>query len=290
MNAAAVVLERRAGRPLMSGLHAGWSGGLLTGAGLGALGVAAGLDAEVHLALVGAAMVLAVVPAARWLPAGPVTAAPTGDEVDVAAEQGDQGEQDERRRPRVRLAALAAISGCVFLAEGAAIDWSAVLVDDAFAGTAFLGALAVTGVSAGGLAGRVVGDRLVTRFGPVPVVRRGALLGATGLAAALVVAEPLLAPVLLFLVGFGLASAVPLAFGAAGRLRGSHGITLVTTAGYGSYMFGPAVIGWLAHATNLRIALAVPVVLISAVAVLSPQVGDETQPRPELAPPLGSAD
>jgi MFS family permease len=231
---------------------------------------------------VGTVITVAALAARPWLPTGSVAAATSDTGSRPAAVPAPVGAR--------RMAALAAIAGCVFLAEGAAIDWSAVLVDDAFGGTPLQGALAVTGVSAGGLVGRMVGDRAVTRFGPVPVVRRGALAGAAGLATALLLANPLLAPLLLFMLGFGLASAVPLAFGAAGRLRGSHGITLVTTAGYGSYMFGPGLIGWLAHATNLRVALATPVLLVASVALLASSIGSDTTPTPELAPPLGSAD
>lgn len=281
MNAAAVILEQRAGRPLMSGLHGGWSGGLLVGAGLGSIGVALDVPARAHLVVVGVALAGTILVARPWLPRGPVT-----------ARAGDPAGRDGggARNGGSRMVALAAIAACVFLAEGAAIDWSAVLVDDAFGGTALLGSLSVTGVSAGGLLGRVVGDRLVARFGPTRVVRAGATVGSTGLALALVLAEPVLAPVLLFLVGFGLASAIPLAFGGAGRSAGSRGIAIVTTAGYGAYMTGPAVIGGLAELVGLRGAFVVPVVLVAIVGLLAPSIGRDTEPRPELAPPLGAAD
>jgi MFS family permease len=280
MNAAGVIVESRAGRPVLSGLHGGWSGGLLVGAALGAAAVAAGLDVDVHLPLAGGLLVGMGLVAGPWLPEGPVPQddpPPSGGS--AVAPGGGR-----------RMAALAAIGGCVFLAEGAAIDWSGVLVDGDFGGTQLQGSLAVTGVSAGGLVGRLVGDRLVQRFGPVRVVRRGSILAAVGLGATLLVAQPVPAPLLLALMGGGLASAVPLAFGAAGRLGGSRGIAIVTTAGYGAYLTGPAVIGGLGEAVGLRGALLVLLVLLLAVGVLAPSVGPQTALRPELAPPLGAAD
>ena len=44
MNTQAVTVELAAGRPLMSGFHASWSIGAFAGAGIGALGVAAGVS------------------------------------------------------------------------------------------------------------------------------------------------------------------------------------------------------------------------------------------------------
>jgi MFS family permease len=278
MNGGGVIVESRADRPVLSGLHGGWSGGLLVGAASGAAAVAAGLDPDVHLIGVGALIAVGAAVAWRSLPAGAI---PQEDPV-----PGDEPSQGGSSR---RMVALAAIGGCVFLAEGAAIDWSGVLVDDEFGGTKLLGSLAVTGVSAGGLLGRAMGDRLVARFGAVRVVRTGSVVATVGLLSTLLVALPGPAPLLLVLLGLGLASAVPLAFGAAGRLRGGRGIAIVTTAGYGAYLTGPAVIGWIAELTSLRFALGVPLVLVAVVGLLASHVGAAVPDR-AVAPPVGAVD
>jgi MFS family permease len=259
MNGAGVQLEHEADEPLLSGLHGGWSGGVLLGAGSGALAVAADVPVPVHLAVVGAAIVAGAVVCARHVPAGRI--AP----VDLAA-TSDGGARPARAG---RLAALAAIGGCVFLAEGALLDWAGVLVREDLDGGALLGALAVTGVSAGGLVGRLAGDRLAAAWGPSRLVRIGVAAAVVALGLSLVspVAPPV--PVLLVVVGAGLAPAVPLAFAAAGRLRGEHGIAVVTTAGYGAYLGGPGIIGGLAHATALRWALVLPLALVAAVWLLA---------------------
>src|SRR5580693_8912250 len=59
MNTQAVTVEQAAGRPLMSGFHGSWSIGAFAGAGIGALGVAAGIPLAPQLLLL-ALPVLAV--------------------------------------------------------------------------------------------------------------------------------------------------------------------------------------------------------------------------------------
>jgi MFS family permease len=63
MNTQAVTVERAAGRPLMSGFHACWSIGAFAGAGIGALGVAAGLSLTRQLLVLAVPVVLV----AGWL-------------------------------------------------------------------------------------------------------------------------------------------------------------------------------------------------------------------------------
>ncbi len=263
MNGAGVQLEHRAGEPLLSGLHAGWSGGVLAGAGLGAVAVAADVPVPGHMVVVGAAVLALAVAWARHVPDGRI-------EHDTGPAEGDDGAGGAvTGRRRSRLVALATIGGCVFLAEGALLDWAGVLVREDLGGGALLGALAVTGVSAGGLAGRLAGDRLALAWGADRLVRAGVVAATVALALCLVSPVAALVPLLLVVVGAGLAPAVPLAFAAAGRLWGEHGIAVVTTAGYGAYLGGPGIIGGLAHATALRWALVLPLVLVALVAALA---------------------
>lgn len=259
MNGAGVQLEHAADEPLLSGLHAGWSGGVLAGAGLGAVAVAVGLPVPAHLVVVSVAVLALALVFARAVPDGRI-------EEHVPSADPDAVVSDRRR---IRLVALAAIGGCVFLAEGALLDWAGVFVRDDLDGGAVTAALAVVGVSAGGLAGRLVGDRLAVAWGSDRLVRIGVAAATVALASSLVSPWPAAVPLLLVVVGAGMAPAVPLAFAAAGRLWGEHGIAVVTTAGYGAYLGGPGIIGWLADLTALRWALVLPLVLVALVAALA---------------------
>lgn len=276
MNGAGVVLEAQADRPLLNGLHAGWSAGVLVGAAMGALAVLVGATTAVHLAVAGFAISLSGLVLGRRLPDGQIAA--HGDPDSTAPTH------DNRRRRR--LAALAAIGGFVFLAEGALLDWAGIFVREDLAGGEMGGVLAVIGVAVGGLLGRLGGDRMTARWGAATLVRGGALVAAVALGAVLLLPVAGPAPLLVVVVGGGIAPAVPLAFAAAGRLRGATGIAIVTTAGYGCYLVGPATIGWLAQHVGLRAALAVPLVLVACVAALAWSTGTTTDvhddaPHPE---------
>jgi hypothetical protein len=114
-----------------------------------------------------------------------------------------------------------------------------------------------------------VGDRLAARWGPDRLIRVGVVLATVAFAAALASPWAPPVPVLLGLVGLGIAPAVPLAFAAAGAARGERGIAIVTTAGYGCYLAGPGLIGGLAHTTDLQIALVLPLLLVVATGTLA---------------------
>src|SRR3954469_10441737 len=67
MNAQGVELERRTGRPLLSGMHAGHSFGLAAGALAGTLAAAAGVPVRAHFAATAAAGIVAGILATRAL-------------------------------------------------------------------------------------------------------------------------------------------------------------------------------------------------------------------------------
>lgn len=257
MNGAGLHLDGLSEVPLFSGLHAGWSAGVLVGTGAGAVAVAAGLAPGVHLALVAGVLVLAAATHGPHLPASHGAA--------VAEALHEEG----AARPGARLAALAGVCGATFLANGALLDWSGVLVREDLGGGPGLGALAVTGLAAGSLVGRLAGDHLTARWGPDRLLRVGAMVTVGALLAVLADRWTPAVPLLFLLAGAGVASSVPLAFAAAGRLHGDRGLALVTTAGYGCHLVGPALIGGLAHAASLRVALLVPVVLVALTATLA---------------------
>jgi MFS family permease len=105
--------------------------------------------------------------------------------------------------------------------------------------------------------GRLMGDRLRTILGEQRVLIFGGLLAAAGFL--VVVLVPSVSANLLgfLLVGAGASNVVPVLFSAAGRTRAMPSglaVAAVTTLGYLGILAGPALIGFVAHLTELRAA------------------------------------
>jgi hypothetical protein len=269
MNTHGVAVEQRYPAPILSSLHAAFSAGGLIGAATGSLAAGLGIDARAHLVAVAAAGLAAVPAAGRAL-------------LPRSADVADEGAPLLVRPPR-RLWALGAIGLCGLLAEGASGDWSAVYVKDALGAGAGVAGLAFAAFSLTMTAGRLAGDRLTSAWGPERLVRRGGLLGAAGLAAALLIAEPVAAIAGFACLGAGLSGVVPTIFRAAGTTPGiAPGVALaaVSTAGYTGFLAGPPLIGGLAQATSLPLALGLVAVLALVIAALASHV-------PSLAPARG---
>jgi MFS family permease len=95
---------------------------------------------------------------------------------------------------------------------------------------------------------------------------------ASGLA--LAVGFPYLVPAVagFLLVGFGIASVVPLSYSAAGRsttVSPGVALALVSTIGYLGFLLGPPLIGFLAQLFTLRIALGAVAVVAIGIGVLA---------------------
>jgi MFS family permease len=255
MNAQGIAVERRSPRRVYASFHAALSFGAVAGA-VGAGAVAAlGASPAVHLAALAALLAGAAICAGRRLlpdaaALGPIVIAPSR-----------------------ALAALGVVAFCALLAEGAVFDWSAVYLRRSLAAGE---AMAAAGLAAFSLTmglGRLTGDRLADRFGPVSLARGGAALAGTSFAAALLAASPPAAIAGFALLGAGLAAVFPLALAAAAartpQAPTAPAIAAVSTAGYLGLVCGPPTIGLLSGVVGLVGALAVVVALCGVVVVLA---------------------
>ena len=160
--------------------------------------------------------------------------------------------------PSRRLLGLGGLSFCALLAEGAMGDWSAVYLHDDLGAPPALAGAAFAAFSLAMAVGRFSGDALAAGLGPARLLRLSGGLAAVGLAAGLVVGSPAAAIAGASLVGLGLANAVPMVFGAAGRIPGipaGPGLAAVATTGYAGFLAGPPAIGLVADALGLPAAL-----------------------------------
>jgi len=183
------------------------------------------------------------------------------------------------RSPLIPLAALAAMALGSILAEGAAIDWSAVYLHSALGAPVGLAALTYTVFAAAMAFVRLAGDRLANRLGPVRLVRVSASIAACCFAAALIVGRVWAGLLGFAALGAGLAFIVPLVFTASSQLgRAGPNLAFVTSCGYAGMLAGPGLIGGLAKAFGLPGALGV-IVVCSALAVALTGV---VRPRPAV--------
>jgi hypothetical protein len=84
------------------------------------------------------------------------------------------------------------------------------------------------------------------------------MIAAIGLGIALVIGKPLAAVVGCALVGFGIANIIPVLFSGAGRLGDvspERALAAVATTGYLGFLSGPPLIGLMAEAAGLPLAL-----------------------------------
>ena len=252
MNIQAVMVEKAAARPLMSGFHGLFSAGGIAGAAGVSLLLWVGatpLIAVLCVILVILGLLLAF--ARHLLPYGSTS----GRHAFVW--------------PRGLVLFIGLLCFILFLSEGAMLDWSAVFlatirhVDTARAGLGY----AVFSVAM--TFGRLTGDRLVRQVGARLTLALGPFCAALGLALAVAVPSPVISFLSFGLVGLGSANAVPVLYSAIGRqtaMPANLAVSAVATLGYAGILAGPALIGLVAHAASLPVAFLGIAVLLLIVA------------------------
>ncbi|MEO6300271.1 MAG: MFS transporter [Paracoccaceae bacterium] len=236
MNIHEVTIERATGIDKMSGLHAMFSVGSIAGSGAMAGVLALGINPMAAALAGGAVTFFATLAASPRLMAGRVEQRPG------------------MAWPRGIVILLALLAALAFLAEGAVLDWSAILISgrgllsQSTSGTGyFLFAIAMT-------AARLGGDRIVRRFGAVRVLQMGSLIACAGFVALLASPWVWLAMAGFALLGAGLGNTIPIMFGLAGRQKvmdSGIAVATITTIGYSGIMIGPGLIGLVAKETSL---------------------------------------
>jgi MFS family permease len=259
MNVHGAEIETREARPMMSGFHAMWSVGGIAGAG-----TMTGL-LSLGLGPVQASVIGAVIAGAALIAAAPklIQTTTTGKGAPAFA------------LPRGIVLLIAALTAIIFLVEGAVLDWGALLTMDrellpkAQAGLGFMLFSVAMAIM------RLLGDKLVARVGGLRTLFWGGLTVMLGIG--LVTSAPGLILTMsgFVLIGLGAANLVPVLFSAAGRQKvmpPSLAIAAVTTTGYAGILMGPALIGFVSHATGLVLAFVGLLALMAAFPVAARRI------------------
>ena len=273
MNTQAVTVERAAGRPMMPGFHGSWSIGAFAGAGIGALGVAAGISLTSQLLLL-ALPILAVT--------GPLSLRMLHD-ADHAGGRGRAGRAVIRLSGPVLI--LGAIAFASMLCEGASADWASVYLRGSVGVGAAVAGLGYTAFALAMTLVRLLGNRLLRRYRAGRLLPALAIFATAGFTAGLLGNTAAVVIAGFACLGAGLALVIPTVNSAAGRLPGvsqGTGIAMVSACGWVGFVFGPPIIGALASASSLTAALGVLPALTACIAVATARAR-AIAPQPDRA-------
>lgn len=246
MNAQAVYVEEKKGKPIMSSFHAIFSAGMMLGAGAGSLFIQWQFSLFSHFLIISIFSLFLILWGRLHLV----------NDVQAQAEKGKEG--PAFRIPSRSLLGIGFIAFCCMLGEGAMADWSTIYMVKVVQSSNALAPLGLAAFSMAMMLGRFGGDWARAYFGDKRLMVIGGLIAFGGLSVALIWLSPYSAILGLFLTGIGLATLVPIAYSTAGKtseFSPGVGIAMVTTIGYSGFLFGPPIIGFLADAFGLRLAL-----------------------------------
>lgn len=258
MNAQGVTVERSLGRPIISRLHAYFSLGGLLGAALGTLLIGR-VPMLTHALIVVVGTVTAGVYATRFLIPDPPEPVTTHDDGTPAAPVSLFS---------VAVLLLGAMCFLGMLSEAANYDWTALYFRDVLGLAGGAAGIGYTSFVATMTLGRWFGDMGRARLGDERIVRVGALTTALGMGLALLWRDPVPATLGFALSGIGLSNVVPVMYGTAGHALAGRGIALVAAIGYGGFLLGPPVIGFVARHVGLPAALGIALAGAALVAIL----------------------
>jgi predicted MFS family arabinose efflux permease len=251
MNVHAIEVERAAARPLMSGFHALFSVGGFAGS------TSMTLLLSMHIGALASTLICAALMLGAILIARPRL---------LEAVRSMSGPSFVT--PRGIVLVLAALTTITFLAEGALLDWSALLITEKGLVTATQGGLGYMLFSIAMTAGRLGGDAITARIGDRSTMFWGGLLAIAGFVILLTAPIAVLAMTGFLLIGLGASNIVPVLFRRAGAQKAmppALAVAAITITGYAGLLVGPAGVGFVARDWGLPSAFWILVVLMGLV-------------------------
>jgi MFS family permease len=266
-NTQGVVIEKHLGRRVMSSFHAMWSSGAFVTTVLGG-SIAKHVSPRDNLVGVGIACFFLFIPAMRML-------------LPADLDEHNGGEEETQAKIPFFGKSVLPLWGMGIgllgglIAEGAASDWSAILLRDDMGFGIGVNASAFAVFSLAMITARFLGDKTLDHFGPRKTVLYGGYVGGLGLGAGIAIGLPLSDshPILALVIvncgfacaGFGIGPMFPAYILAASEVPGiasSVAIARVGVIGLAGYFIGPSITGALAQLSSLPVAMMYPVLML----------------------------
>jgi MFS family permease len=255
MNAQGLTIQEQLNKPILSSLHAMWSLGAFSAAAI--TGILEHTPIWVHFLIIALSTFFAAIIFYFFM----IKDIPGSDE-----------QQKIFVLPNRGLILLGVICFCVAMSEGAMSDWSSLyyrqvlhtLTSSTTAGyTSFAFCMAL---------GRFTGDRFIHAFGHSSVLKMNGILISLGMSLSLIVQHPIWVIVGFACVGFGVSSVIPIVYMLAAKSKSmppAVALSAVSSVGFTGFLVGPPIIGFVAQALGLRLALIILVLLGMMIWLLS---------------------
>lgn len=161
------------------------------------------------------------------------------------------------------------------VSEGTMFDWSGVYFESVIQPGPDLIRLGYIAFMCTMALGRFTADRLIIRFGVIPILQVSGITIATGLLLSVLYPGLIVSSIGFALVGFGTSSIIPMCYSLAGKSKAmipSVAIATVSSIGFLGFLVGPPVIGFIAHASSLRWAFALIAIIGLMTTFIAPKL------------------
>ncbi|HYG02483.1 MAG TPA: MFS transporter [Chryseosolibacter sp.] len=243
MNTQAIGLQKLFDKKINGSFHGLWSTGGIVGVGFSTILVALKINMAIHLSIVGVLTLATILVCYRSL---------------ITNDRSATGNKLILTKPDPYIVYLGLLVFFAAICEGGMFDWSGIYFREVVNEEIFtLGYLLFMICMA---TSRFGSDFMMEKFGMPRTYIFSALLVVSGIMIA--VLFPTFTPVLIgfCLVGFGTASIIPMTFLLAGQSRKyspGMAISIIATYSIVGMLLGPPLIGYVAHALNLRVSFVI---------------------------------
>jgi len=239
VNTQAITLQKQFDKKINGSFHGLWSTGGIVGVGFTTLLISVGVTIVPHLLIVSGLAIMAILIAFQFL---------------LRNDRSATGNKLALGKPDPYILYLGLMVFFAAICEGGMFDWSGiyfqqVVKEDVFT-TGYLIFMAFMALS------RFLSDRIIHKMGMPATYIMSASFIFTGILLAILLPNFWPAMIGFSLVGFGTASVIPMTYtlaGASTTYSPGMAISLIATFGIVGMLLGPPMIGYLAHAFNLKV-------------------------------------
>ncbi len=239
MNTQSITLQKNYDKKINGSFHGLWSLGGIAGVGFTTLMIALNVSIQIHLLIIALITLTLSLVFFRYL---------------IQNDRAPAGNSLKMGKPDTQLLILGFIVMFTAICEGGMFDWSGVYFKEVIGVELFTFGYLIFMICM--TMSRFISDFVVHKIGMKPMYKISSLFITGGIAIAIIF--PTFWPALIgfSMVGLGTAAVVPMTFILAGTSKKySPGIALSVVVTYAQVgiLLGPVIIGYLAHAVNLRL-------------------------------------